>query len=383
MSKPAAMVQHFVLIYTYHSLHDMLTVSDIFLFDKDRTLQSYRQSFEIDYTGARSFGILNSILILQDDARKPTTRLIEEHKEALISTFLTSSEAKSEPTPTDIRQGSSSRAYTPVFNSNTSNVPVPPKPTFENSTRQRFLKHISKQGILDRSNAENDVVILKVQLAFTSMIAEDWNLVLSQMCQTLDDIDRKMSDNNELRHNVLAWRRLLGSWRMTIIEYRAKLLETVQFLKSQVRQPVGGIGSVQSLGQESDHSNSVIPPIRNEIEELLRSYQILTDGIKEIETRVERSFHALMSSMSIIESQKAIVQGSAVARLTELAFIFIPLNFACTFFSMQITVCIISFSFSLANYLCTHQFQITDMTSRTSKAIRSQALVHFLHWHCR
>jgi Mg2+ and Co2+ transporter CorA len=64
----------------------------------------------------------------------------------------------------------------------------------------------------------------------------------------------------------------------------------------------------------------------------------LTDSLKTIEERVDRSFHALMASMSIAESERAIVQGTAVARLTELAFIFIPLNFACSFFSMQITV---------------------------------------------
>ena len=321
MSKPVLIVQYFVItIYTLHSLLYKLTAPDIFLFDKDRTLQEYIKSFETDYTEAKSWGILSNVL--QDKIRKPTTRLIEERRGALVPTFLTSAEAKDTPTSADVTS----------------------KPMFDDSTRQRFLKYVSQQGLLEPhiSQSGDDLPIPKVQLAFIRMMAEDWDLVFSQMGQTLDDIDRKMSDNNELTRNVPAWRRLLGSWRMTIVEYKAKLSETDQFLKSQMRQPIQTIGSVlfaadsnRSQSQAGDPPDTLTPPIERELEGIISSYQILTDGLKEIENRVERSFHALMSSMSIIESQKAIVQGSAVARLTELAFVFIPLNFACTFFSMQ------------------------------------------------
>jgi Mg2+ and Co2+ transporter CorA len=177
------------------------------------------------------------------------------------------------------------------------------------------------------------------------MIAQDWDLVLSQMGQTLDDIDRKISDNTELRKNVLPWRRLLGSWRMTIIEYKAKLFETDQFLRSQMPHKGSAFRGILSSGETSQrqspdgtYQQSIPRSIESELEDIIFSYEILAAGIKEIETRVDRSFQALMSSMSILESQKAITQGSAVARLTELAFIFITLNFACTFFSMQIKV---------------------------------------------
>jgi hypothetical protein len=333
------------MIYiTLFQLHK-LTALDIFLFDKDRALREYKQTFETDYTGARSFGILDRVL--EDETCKPTTRMIAEQRGGLIPTFLTSSEDRATPVSPATRHGRESRVYSAAIGTDDSNVP--PKPTFDDSTRYRFLKYISQQGLLRQSNAQqsDDIPVLRVQVAFTRMIAEDWNLVLSQMGQTLDDIDRKMSDNNELRRNVLAWRRLLGSWRMTIIEYRAKLLETVQFLKSQMRQPIESAAD-PNITQGSDRNRVATNTrsIDSDLEDILFSYQILTNGIEQVETRLERSFHALMASMSIIESQKAIVQGSAVARLTELAFIFIPLNFACTFFSMQITVCRSSCCFS-------------------------------------
>jgi hypothetical protein len=221
------------------------------------------------------------------------------------------------------------------------------KSTFPHSTRDRFLGHITSQGPLDQHGSEygDEVAVLRIKLVFTRMIAQDWDLVLSQMGQTLDDIDRKISDNTDLRKNVMAWRRLLGSWRMTIIEYKAKLIETKRFLRSQTPGKGSPLASTSLSGETSrrqspDATQERLVPlsIESQLEYLNLSYEILEAAIKVIEIRVDKTFQALMSSMSILESQKAITQGSAVARLTELAFIFIPLNFACTFFSMQIQV---------------------------------------------
>ncbi|KAF2113234.1 hypothetical protein BDV96DRAFT_601421 [Lophiotrema nucula] len=82
--------------------------------------------------------------------------------------------------------------------------------------------------------------------------------------------------------------------------------------------------------------NSAVTQIHEGIESLAQVYRALAEGIQKIEQRVDRSFQAIMSSMSILESERAISQGTAVTRLTELAFVFIPLSFAATFFSMQV-----------------------------------------------
>jgi hypothetical protein len=191
----------------------MLIIIDIFLFDKDRTLQENRQIFETDYTNAKSLGILNGVF--QNSIRKPITRLIGEEEVALIPTFLTSPGVENLSLSGPIQHESGIRvlptsADSPVTEASLERV-------FVDSTRRRFLSHILTQGRLDlpRSESRDDLIVLKVKLAFTRMIAQDWDLVLSQIGQTLDDIDRKISDNAELRKNVLAWRRLLGSWRMT------------------------------------------------------------------------------------------------------------------------------------------------------------------------
>jgi hypothetical protein len=87
-----------------------------------------------------------------------------------------------------------------------------------------------------------------------------------------------------------------------------------------------------------EHTGSVIKPSEPEHAELIQLHYVLESGLLKMEQRVDRSFQAIMSSMSILESEKAIAQGVAITRLTELAFFFIPLSFAATFFSMQIKV---------------------------------------------
>jgi Mg2+ and Co2+ transporter CorA len=196
---------------------------------------------------------------------------------------------------------------------------------------------------------EASQAILKIKLSIVKIVAQDWNLVLSQMCETLDVIDAKIAGNHELRCNVLAWRKLLCTWRVMIIDYSLQLEEASAYIRTQrsenINSPVSETSENGSLGQAKWQNEEPPPSVQSvtgvidvELDSLLLMFKILINTTKRVEGRVDRSFHALMASMSIAESERAIVQGSAIARLTELAFIFIPLNFACAFFSMQITV---------------------------------------------
>ncbi|KAF2733252.1 hypothetical protein EJ04DRAFT_276216 [Polyplosphaeria fusca] len=219
------------------------------------------------------------------------------------------------------------------------------------STRARFIKEATNEGLFDgkkQIHQDQHEILRKAKLTFSRLIAEDWNLVLSQMSKTLDEIDLKMSDNTLLQNNALAWRRLLCSWRVSLVEYATRLSETRNFLQEQMESSAPYTSSPSLSYRHSPKAE----PYRSrspdderfayqkggDTESTLRLYQILMDGLRIIETRLDRSFQAIMSSMSIIESERAITQGVAITRLTELAFFFIPLSFAATFFSMQVHV---------------------------------------------
>lgn len=67
---------------------------------------------------------------------------------------------------------------------------------------------------------------------------------------------------------------------------------------------------------------------------------MLTDTDKRIEEvlgRVRNVYAVLRSEMALLDSSRSIAEARTVAKLTELAFAFIPLTFACSIFSMQVT----------------------------------------------
>lgn len=52
--------------------------------------------------------------------------------------------------------------------------------------------------------------------------------------------------------------------------------------------------------------------------------------------RIEKAYAALRAEMGLFESRRSIAEAETVTKLTELAFVFIPLTFCCGLFSMQV-----------------------------------------------
>lgn len=127
---------------------------------------------------------------------------------------------------------------------------------------------------------------------------------------------------------------------MSLVEYATRLDKVKSKLQfalpnaTQVRHSVTAeaalIGSTNVEGTRQSRCG--------EEENLMQLYQVLLLGLHKIGQRVDRSFQGIMSPMSILEREWAIVQGTAITHLTELAFFFISLSFAVMFFSMQIPV---------------------------------------------
>ncbi|OBS20185.1 hypothetical protein FPOA_11907 [Fusarium poae] len=68
-----------------------------------------------------------------------------------------------------------------------------------------------------------------------------------------------------------------------------------------------------------------------------QDFQHILDRTVSLHTRVSEAISVLMSSMSISESQRAIIQAQRVGKLTFLAFIFVPLSFTTSLFGMNVT----------------------------------------------
>jgi hypothetical protein len=93
-----------------------------------------------------------------------------------------------------------------------------------------------------------------------------------------------------------------------------------------------------------------LPPLREELKKAMRALLSRGNGdsshhdnINELDKSFERTIqdlkeasNAITGTLQFIESHRAILEAESVTRLTELAFLFIPLSFAASLFSMQI-----------------------------------------------
>lgn len=187
-------------------------------------------------------------------------------------------------------------------------------------TRNQFAKFITKikETIVTDSVAPADGMNMGSSTTFLNLLfhfmVNDWTSVLREMGKFLDEVDTLLSDNDTLQKKLVTWRIILGSWRKNLVDDSEKIRTTLVAVKQQetTKQQLGGSFS-------------------SSLNELLNHVESLKD-------RTERTFGALMSSMAIVESQRAISQAESISRLTELAFLFIPLGFAASFFGMQLQV---------------------------------------------
>ncbi|KAF8472007.1 hypothetical protein BDZ91DRAFT_486583 [Kalaharituber pfeilii] len=115
----------------------------------------------------------------------------------------------------------------------------------------------------------------------------------------------------------------MGNWRKYLVNNRNKITATIRI--------------TDQFGTElctcSNLSTKKCDELATDISALKRSYGELLECITGLIERNERTFTAIMSSKSILESQRAISQAS---RLTELAFIFIPLSLAASIFGVEV-----------------------------------------------
>jgi Mg2+ and Co2+ transporter CorA len=71
---------------------------------------------------------------------------------------------------------------------------------------------------------------------------------------------------------------------------------------------------------------------------MVPEFENLAQDVEEFKKRAESTFQALMSTMAIVESQKAISQAEAISKLTNLAFVFVPLSLTASIFGMNVVV---------------------------------------------
>ncbi|RPA84536.1 hypothetical protein BJ508DRAFT_31521 [Ascobolus immersus RN42] len=167
---------------------------------------------------------------------------------------------------------------------------------FKKTVISAYMQRISSTSPRDAM----DEVFRASKHRFLVHYLNSWNAALQMIGILLDGIGISVPDD------VLITKRLQG-WRNSLAEIEVFLAT------SKLR-----LDMMLNLDQEES------------------SIKVLWKDCCSLLERTNTINQNVFSTMSIIESKEAITEAHAVSRLTELAFIFIPLSFASSFFGMEV-----------------------------------------------
>ena len=159
--------------------------------------------------------------------------------------------------------------------------------------------------------------------------------ILSDFREALDFIDENMFDDNMLRSCVQNWRYLFGQWKRNLANDVSSIAYVTQALVYENRLKHGDSSAENPAMTQIQRANTIThPPMQADFDKLTSQIQSLTE-------RAGSTFQSIMSTMSIVESAKAIAQAEKISKLTNLAFFFIPLTLCTSIFGMNIAVSIL------------------------------------------
>ena len=138
--------------------------------------------------------------------------------------------------------------------------------------------------------------------------------------------------NNETGHSAMS----LEKPTLTNLLYCQRILEShLPSLQANIKV----VRHHDSLGwpKVSEADRSLHSKAVEAAEELLHDMEYLEERTKELLERCKSGMSVLMNYVLLAESRQAMSQGQRVAKLTMLAFLYIPLSFTCGLFGMNVT----------------------------------------------
>ncbi|KAK6391785.1 hypothetical protein LTR65_004279 [Meristemomyces frigidus] len=148
-------------------------------------------------------------------------------------------------------------------------------------------------------------------LALLRVVHTDSNAFFQSLEWALDEISHDSLDDYLMTRRLADWRKLMSDFEIEVPAIGRSLHNFVEF--------------VFAPGEQSD--------LPKPISEILKD---MDTNILRLKQRLDEAYTALRADMQFTESRRSITEAKTVTRLTELAFVFIPLSFTCSLFSMSI-----------------------------------------------
>ncbi|KAF3041042.1 hypothetical protein E8E11_006437 [Didymella keratinophila] len=153
--------------------------------------------------------------------------------------------------------------------------------------------------------------------ALFQTIHDDTSILVDIIRTSMQRIREGTLDEEFMQKRVKFWRSLLHRLGFHLGVLQQGLREFEQFVFEQsIFEPESHVPQIDILSQT-----------------LSQDTQRMLSGCMEL---IDRSSHSLLAEMQIADSRRGIAEAESVSKLTELAFVFIPLSFVASLFSMQI-----------------------------------------------
>ena len=154
--------------------------------------------------------------------------------------------------------------------------------------------------------------------ALFMIILSDTLTILGSMDAALTAISLVMLDESILQSRVDNWRRIHNQF------------------EGELRRIELSLHRFAGFGKESGKRKAIYDKIWGNANWSKATFAKCLSQISSVRQRTQRSQKALMTTMSLVESKRGIAEAESVTKLTELAFLFIPLTFSASVFSMQV-----------------------------------------------
>ena len=151
-----------------------------------------------------------------------------------------------------------------------------------------------------------------------NIIHQDIMEVVHLMNLALSEISYDILDDSTIQQRLLHWRHLLDRFERELSQLQDSLQAFATFL---LPPPIP-----RSAHPDKDSEDN---PINSQLKASLKQ-------ISDLRQRTTKSYKSLTANISIVESKRGIAEAESVTKLTELAFLFIPLTFSASIFSMQV-----------------------------------------------
>ncbi|CAG8118477.1 unnamed protein product [Penicillium salamii] len=189
---------------------------------------------------------------------------------------------------------------------------------------QSFEKKMGCGSTYDAICADIELVDGPILLgsAVLNIIKQDTLIFLRRLSHYgLDQMEIGVLEETRMEDQISDWIQAISYAQREISELQASMEPFVAFCASM---------DSPAVASNSSESHATTEP------KVLREFHQLLEMMTEMSDRLQRTSTHLTSNLGLLESRRSINEAQAVSRLTELAFVFVPLSFATSVFGMQV-----------------------------------------------